>query len=156
MSDRKLAHQMKDNKGHGLFKFVLGSGTFKEAKFDDDAEKIVAFYRDHGYINAKVGQPDLRTLEDSKDGRTRYVELRVPVTEGRKYKIGNVTFDGNKVVDSKVLRPLFKLETGEIYDEKKIRKGFEKAKEVYGSGGYYEFTGYPDLKPRDMPAQTED
>ena len=35
-----------------------------------------------------------------------------------------------------------------------IRKGFEKAKEVYGGGGYMEFTGYPDLQPRDLPAMT--
>ena len=44
--------------------------------------------------------------------------------------------------------PLFKLAEGDVYSEKLIRKGFEKAKEVYGSGGYMEFTGYPDLQPR--------
>ncbi len=39
---------------------------------------------------------------------------------------------------------------GEYYSEKNIRKGLEKAREVYGTGGYFEFTGFPDLKPRDM------
>src|SRR6185436_6622153 len=97
MSDGKLNKHLKENKTHGMFKFILGSGTFKEAKFDDDAERVVAFYHDNGYINARVGQPELKTLEDAKDGKTRYVELRIPVSEGRKYKIGDVSFEGNKV-----------------------------------------------------------
>jgi outer membrane protein insertion porin family len=44
---------------------------------------------------------------------------------------------------------LFVFKEGEYYSEKRIRKGLEKAREIYGSGGYYEFTGYPDVKPRD-------
>ena len=45
---------------------------------------------------------------------------------------------------------MFKVEEGEIYSEKKIRKGLEAAREAYGTGGYWEFTGYPDLHPRDQ------
>jgi outer membrane protein insertion porin family len=148
VSDRKLARQMKENKGGGMFSFILGNGTYKADKFEEDADKIVAYYRDRGYVEARVGQPELKILEDSKDNKTRFVELRIPVTEGERYRIGKLEFEGNKVVDEKALRPLFKVKEGEIYSEKKIRKGFEKAKEVYGSGGYMEFTGYPDLAPR--------
>jgi outer membrane protein insertion porin family len=43
------------------------------------------------------------------------------------------------------------VQPGDIYSEKVIRKGLEKAREVYGTGGYYEFVAYPDLRPRDMP-----
>ena len=148
IKDRKLGRQMKDNKGRGMFSFILGSGAYKADKFEDDADKVVSYYRDRGYIEARVGQPDLKILEDSKDARTRWVELRIPITEGQRYRIGKLEFDGNKIVDAKALRPLFKVKEGEVYSEKKIRKGFEKAKEVYGSGGYMEFTGYPDLAPR--------
>ena len=41
---------------------------------------------------------------------------------------------------------MFKVEPGEFYSEKAIRKGLEKAREVYGAGGYFEFTGYPGLQ----------
>src|SRR6185295_3005382 len=34
-------------------------------------------------------------------------------------------------------------------------KGLEKAREVYGAGGYFEFTGYPDYKFRDQPNPAE-
>src|SRR5712691_3286115 len=44
---------------------------------------------------------------------------------------------------------------GEVYGEKRIRKGLEKAREVYGTGGYYEFTGFPDYKFHDDPNQSQ-
>jgi outer membrane protein insertion porin family len=151
VSDRKLAKRMKENKEPGFFSFIFRGGTYKEEKFGEDADKVLEYYRDRGYITAKVGQPELRVLEDSKDGDTRWVQVRVPVTEGKRYRVGNFTFEGNKVVKAEALRPLFKIKEGEIYSEKDIRKGLDKAREVYGTGGYYEFTAYPDLQPRDMP-----
>ena len=156
VSDRALGRKMKENKGRGWLSFITGGGTYKEAKFEEDADNIISYYRDKGYITARVGQPELKVLEDSEDGNTRWVEMRIPVTEGNRYKVGTFTFEGNKVVPSAVLRPLFKIKTGETYSEKKIRKGLDKARELYGAGGYYEFVGAPDLKPRDMPSADGD
>ena len=56
---------------------------------------------------------------------------------------------------SEFLKPLFKMVPGEYYGEKRIRKGLEKAREVYGTGGYFEFTGFPDYKFRDDPNPNE-
>jgi outer membrane protein insertion porin family len=98
----------------------------------------------------------MKTVEDSMDGKTRWIQLQIPITEGKKYKVGNFSFEGNKVVESNVLRPLFKLDEGETYSQKRIKKGLEKAQELYGSGGYFEFTAYPDLQPRDQPKNGED
>src|SRR5690606_25337143 len=136
-SDRKLRRRMKENKARGLFGFITGGGTYKEASFDDDAENVRALYRENGYITARVGQPEIRTLETSDDGKDRWVELRIPVTEGRRYRVGKFEFEGNTVVNDEVLADIFKLKPGEYYSEKKIRKGFEKAKELYGTGGYW-------------------
>jgi outer membrane protein insertion porin family len=156
VGDGSLRRRMKENKGGGFFSFILKGGTYKEEKFEDDAQNIIDYYRDRGYVRAQVGQPDLKTLEDSEDGQTRWVQLQVPITEGAKYKIGEFTFEGNKVAKSEALRPLFKLKSGDTYSQKDIKKGIEKVQEVYGSGGYYEFTAYPDLKPRDQPAEPAD
>ena len=152
VSDRSLSRKMKENKERGFFGFLGGGGSYREDKFAEDAEKVLEHYRDKGYITARVGQPELKIMEDSKDARTRWVQLRVPVTEGKRYRVGNFTFEGNTIVKGEALRPLFKLKTGDLYSEKHIRKGLEKAREVYGIGGYYEFVAYPDLQPRDMPA----
>ena len=151
VSDRALSRRMKENKGPGMFSFILGKGTFKEDKFGEDADKVIEYYRDRGYIAAQVGQPDLRVLEDDEDGKTRWVQLRVPVTEGDRYKIGEFSFEGNTVVKDEALKGLFKFEPGEYYSEKKVKKSLDKAREVYGAGGYYEFVAFPELKPRNLP-----
>ncbi len=150
VSDRALVRQLKNNKPHWWLSWISGRGTYNEAKFEEDADKIVEYYRNKGYIQARVGQPELKVLGDSEDKDTRWVQLRIPITEGERYRVGEFGFDGNTVVKAEGLRPLFKMKPGDWYSEKAIRKGLEKAREVYGSGGYFEFTGYPDLKPRDQ------
>ena len=145
--DGTLGRQMKSTKAKSWFSWITGKGIYQAAKFEEDAEKIVEYYRNEGYIAAKVGQPEIKVLEDSKDKETRWVQLDVPVDEGPRYRVGEFKFDGNKVVKTEFLEPLFKLKTGDWYTEKNIRKGLEKARELYGGGGYFEFTGYPDLDP---------
>ncbi len=147
VGDGTLGRQMKSTKAHSWLSWITGKGTYQEAKFEEDAEKIVEYYRNKGYIAARVGQPEIKMLEDSADKETRWVELDVPVDEGPRYRVGEFKFDGNKVIKTEFLEPLFKLKTGDWYTEKNIRKGLEKARELYGGGGYFEFTGYPDLEP---------
>jgi outer membrane protein insertion porin family len=147
---------MKGNKERIIWtRMFAGRSTYQENKFDEDAEKIVEYYRDRGYMTARVGAPELKLVRDSPDKKTRFVSLRIPVVEGNRYKVGEFGFDGNTVVKSDALRPMFKVEQGTFFSEKTIRKGLEKAREAYGAGGYYEFTGYPDYKFRDLPDNAE-
>jgi outer membrane protein insertion porin family len=154
VGDGTLTRKMKENKPRGLLGFITGGGTYKEAALEEDFARVVEHYRNKGYIMARVGQPEIKVLEDTADGETRWVQLRVPVTEGERYRVDEFTFEGNKVVNAEALRPLFKVKKGEYYSEKDIRKGMEKARELYGAGGYMEFTGYPDLRPEGMDPAT--
>ncbi|MBI3046671.1 MAG: outer membrane protein assembly factor BamA [Acidobacteria bacterium] len=155
-SDRTLVKKMKDNKARSripVWGWFSRGGTYKADKFEMDADLVQAYYRQEGYVRAQIGNPEIVTLEDSTDSKTRYIQLRIPVTEGPRYRVGEFSVDGNTVVKSEALRPLFELQKGEWYNEKKIRDGLIKAREVYGAGGYMEFTGFPDLKPSDEPEE---
>jgi outer membrane protein insertion porin family len=152
VSDGDLQGAMKQNKERWFLSWITGRGTYQENLFEEDAQRIVEHYREKGYIFAQVGAPELKYLGDSADGDTRWVELRVPVVEGERYRIGNFNFEGNTVVRSDALQTLFELKEGDWYSQKKIRKGFQKAQEVYGSAGYYEFTGYPEPVAREETA----
>ena len=149
VSDGALKKRMKETKEHWFLSWITGRGTYQETKFEEDADKVETYYREKGYVQARVGTPEIKTLEDSKDKETRWVQLRIPVTEGHRYRIGDVTFEGNNVVKTDFLQPLFRLKKGEYYSEKNVRKGFEKSREIYGSLGYYEFTGFPDMNFQD-------
>jgi outer membrane protein insertion porin family len=155
ISDGKLEKKMKENKPKGLLGFITGGGTYKEAMFEEDAAKVVEYYQNQGYPQARVGNPEVKTLEDSKDGKTRWVQLRIPVTEGKRYKFGELSFEGNKLVNSAGLRTLYKIEPGEWYSKKKINDGNKKAQEVYGSRGFMEWTPFEMRKYSDDPNNPE-
>jgi outer membrane protein insertion porin family len=143
--DGKLTGKMKENKPKSWLSFITGKGTYQEAKFAEDAEAVTAYYLEQGYIQARVGQPQIEVIRDSDDGKTRWIRLRVPVDEGPRYRIGKVTYEGNTMVTDEGFAQLFKLEPGDWYSHKKFMKGREKVQEIYGGGGYMEFNAYPDF-----------
>jgi len=155
VSDGRLRRKMKDNRAHWWLSFLSGRGVYQETKFEEDAERVMEYYRDRGYIRAQVGDPEIKVLGDSDDKKTRWIELRVPVNEGHRYQVNSFKVAGNTVVKADALTPLFKLEKGKYYNQKQVRKGFQKAQEIYGAGGYMEFTGYPDYKFSDEPNPAE-
>jgi outer membrane protein insertion porin family len=145
-SDGKLRGKMKTNKGGGFWIFP-GSSVYQEDKFEEDADMVVGFYRENGYLQINVGEPTLKPIRDSKDGTQRYMTLEIPITEGLRYKVNKFEFAGNDKVPGDVMRPLFKMKTGEYYNEKRIREGFQKIQEIYGAGGHFEMTPYPEFVP---------
>jgi outer membrane protein insertion porin family len=155
VSDGKLQRKLKENKPRGILSFITGTGTYKEAKFEEDAQQVVDYYHEEGYARARVGNPELKVLENSKDGKTRWVQLRIPITEGPRYRVGSFGVAGNTVFEAEPLRAQFKLKTGDWYNEKKVRDGLRKAQEAYGGNGYMEFTGFPDLRFSDDPQAIE-
>ena len=152
MSDRGLKRKMKGTSERSWLSFITKRGTYQPAKFEEDAERIEGHYRNKGYIFAQVGQPEVMYLEKSSDGKTQGVELRIHVSEGERYRVGDVTFDGNTVLRAEGLEALFNVKPGEFYSEEEVRDGILQAREVYGSFGYYEFSAYPDLQAREEAA----
>ena len=148
LSDGALEKRLKENKPRSLIMFFKGGGTFKADQYEADADRVLEYMRNQGYVRARVGQPELQTISEEDDGKERWVLLKIPVTEGPRYKIGEFDFDGNTVARSEALRPLFKVKEGEWFNEKALRDGLNKARELYGGVGYMEFTGTPDYKMR--------
>jgi outer membrane protein insertion porin family len=155
-NDGELAGAMKNNRARKWLPFPSRDAAYKEGAFEEDASRLVSFYRDRGYIAARVGQPSLRTIEDSPDGKKRWVALHVPVTEGVRHRVGAFTVEGATSVRPEYLLSLFKIRQGDVYNEKEIREGLSKARDLYGSLGRFEFTAYPDLIPRDPRADAID
>jgi outer membrane protein insertion porin family len=145
-ADRQLRGQLQQNKPAGMFAFLTGGGTYKVNQYEQDVAALMQYYRNRGYAKVSIGQPELRVLETEEDGETEWVQLRIPVTEGSRYRLGRLDFNGNTVVPSDFMRPLFELEGGEWYSEEELREGLTTAQEVYGSAGYMNFTGIPDLR----------
>ena len=152
VSDRSLKRQMKNTKERWFLSFISGRGTYKPLGYEQDADALVAHYLNNGYIDARVGQPELEYLDVSTDGESRAVRLRIPVSEGERYRVGTVDFDGEGTLRRERLEEIFsELRPGEYYSEQTVREAFGVAREVYGLRGYYEMTAFPELVPRAEP-----
>ena len=152
LSERELKGQMKQIKERWWLSWMTGRGTYKEALFEEDADRLVARYLEKGYIDARVGQAETVYLEETPDGTTRGMRLRIPVDEGQRFRIGDVRFDGNKVVNDFGMSQVFgALEPGEYYSQTEVIEAIEATRELYGSLGYTELTVFPDLQRRTSP-----
>jgi outer membrane protein insertion porin family len=154
VSDRVLRGQMKENKPKNWLSFITDSGTYHEAKYGEDADRVSEYYKNNGYAGVQVGLPKIEFIEDSKDGETRWIRLRVPVDEGQKYTVGKFEIAGDSTIKPEAIRALFKVQPGDQYSLKKIRKGIEKAREIYGRFGFWQWQPDPELLPRGIDPAT--
>ena len=94
-----------------------------------------------------VGEPELQGARATRTTRRRAGSscgFRSP--KGSATRSAASTSPATRSSRPTACKPLFKLKPGDYYSEKRIRKGFEKAQEIYGAGGYFEFTGFPGLQ----------
>lgn len=155
ISDGDLRKQLKVNKPRGFLAFIGGGGTYQEAKYAEDAQALTMYLRDKGYVYAQVGQPQLEVIEDSDDGKTRWVRIRIPVDERDRYRVSKFEIAGNETIRSEALMPFFnKVKVGDYFNFTPIGKAREKLAELYGSFGFMDFDMYPDLKPNNIDPET--
>ena len=149
--DLKGAMKKIKEKGFWNLSWLTGKNGYSEEKWTEDQGNIQDHYLNRGYVTATVGEPVL-TYTDGKAGFFRkkpikWITLTVPVTEGERYRVGKVEFAGMKVLREDVVRNLFKIKTGDVYNDKKIEKGYEKLRDIYGSLGYFQWTGTTKRTP---------
>ncbi len=155
VSDGDLRGQLKVNKPRGFLAFIGGGGTYQEAAYAEDAQALTMYLRNRGHVFAVVGQPQLEVLEDSDDGKTRWVRLRIPVDERDRYRVSKFAIDGNETFTSEALMTFYKkVKVGEYFDYNPIGKATEKLRELYGSFGFMDADAYPDLKANNVDPET--
>jgi len=159
-SDAKLKGVMKNIKEPGFFNlsWLGGKTTYTEQKWSGGGEKdergdhgrLEDYYLNHGYVTARVGQPKI-TYQDkpnaSKKKPEKWMNLAIPVSEGDQYKMGELKFEGLTVLKEPFVRSFFKMAPGSVYNDSRFKKAYEKLRDVYGSLGYFQWTGGTQRKP---------
>ena len=117
-------------------------GKLKADQLKLDAERIKEFYLEHGFLDAKVSPPYLRTNFSDYSA-----ELTYKVEEGNSYKIGAVALEIDPdIVNQKELKENFKLKSGKIFDVKNLRKDMTNIRKAVSDKGYAFAKIIPDVK----------
>ncbi len=133
-----LRNQMK-TKQKGWFSFFTKSGRIDNVKLDEDLDRVLDYYRDHGFlrVSATVGRAPV------EDGR---VDLVIKIKEGARYTVARVGFGKMKVFKASELVPALTLNGGDNYAISKMRKDIRTIRSYYGSRGYADAAVSPDIR----------
>jgi outer membrane protein insertion porin family len=155
LSDRALRASMKNLRPigipHSIILENLFARTFDASKLDEDTDRVRQAYRDKGYFKAQTSDPTTHvrdagglnpfTLRPSKGKR---IDILMPVDEGERYRLGGITFKGNKAItNTRALRAQFAQKDGEYFNATMFGKGMEQLRKAYGEQGYINFVGNP-------------
>ena len=110
--------------------FFILRGTVQRQKLEEDAERIVSFYNDNGYIQARVESTD--TQVDRGNAR---VTIKIVVVEGPQFKVGGVDITGNNVLPIEEIRRRVLFKPDDIYSRSKLRESVKAITDVYGTIG---------------------
>jgi outer membrane protein insertion porin family len=148
-SARKIRKQM-ETKEKWFLSWITGAGTYKEEALKNDVNRIADLYFNNGYINVKVGEPQVKLLPD-KSG----LEVTIGITEGEQYRTGSLDFKGDLLESKEVLAGKVKLEKGEVFSREVLRGDVVTLTDVYADKGYA-FTNVTPLSKIDSDKKTID
>ena len=129
---------------------LFDSGVFQESKLEDDKAAIIAYYTDHGFIDAKVDQV---TQEISKKDKKNSLILTVYVTEGDQWTYGGLTIQGNQIFSTKRLLELVTQKPGKTLSLQKLQADIGRIQDLYYENGYI-FNTFERKENRDTSART--
>ncbi|MGD0829587.1 MAG: outer membrane protein assembly factor BamA [Terracidiphilus sp.] len=125
--------------------------TFDASKLEEDTERVRQAFRDKGYYNAAIEEPKTHIRDEGglnwltfRPNKGKRIDILMPIEEGDRYRLGSITFTGNKAVkNEKALRSTFAVKDGEWFNATLIAKGLENLKKAYGQLGYINFGAIP-------------
>jgi len=129
----------------------LFAKTFDSTKLEEDSERVRQAYRDKGYYNAAVEEPKTQIRDQGglnwftfRPNKGKRIDILMPIEEGARYRLGAITFTGNKAVSNeKALRATFGIKDGDWFSATLISKGLDNLKKAYGQLGYINFGAIP-------------
>jgi outer membrane protein insertion porin family len=103
---------------------------FKSETYEEDKERVVAFYRSKGYQQASIVRDSIYYDET----RSRLF-IDVEVEEGQQYRVGDVTWEGNDLFGSEELGRQLKVKEGDVFQYSSPELAY-LAKSAYYERGY--------------------
>jgi outer membrane protein insertion porin family len=132
LKPRRLRKQMDTAVYHALYSWITGGGRFENDKFDEDLDKLRDYYKEQGYLDVDIPEEKV-TFDYPSKGR---LAITIRVNEGRHYKIGDITFSGNKLHPDSLLRVILRQKKGMIFRPSKLDKDVETLEDYYGRDGH--------------------
>ncbi len=138
----RLRKEMETSKWH-MFSWLTGGGRFKDDQFDEDLDKLRDYYKEQGYLDVEIAE-DKITFDYPTPSK---LVITIRVVEGRRYRIGEITFSGNKIHPEGLLRFVLRQKPGMVFRPSKLDKDVENLEDFYGRDGHLDTRVRLNRKP---------
>jgi outer membrane protein insertion porin family len=128
----KELRKVMETKERGFFApiaWITGAGKLNRDVLERDLEKVAAFYYNHGYIKAKVGEPKIDIKGD-------WIYITIPITEGPEYHVAKIDMTGDLLEDKDKLIALLKTPKEEVYSREVLQGDLTTLADFYADHGY--------------------
>lgn len=120
----------------GFFSWLTDSGQLKKDVLEQDAARITAFYHNNGYIDARVGEPQI----EQKD---KWLYITFNVSEGDRYRVGTIELSGDLIEDKNDLLGYVELSKEKYFSRKTLRDDMMRLTDRYAEKGF----AFAEAKP---------
>ncbi|KGO34686.1 MAG: outer membrane protein assembly factor BamA [Desulfoprunum sp.] len=136
--DDELADEIETSE-KGWFSWLTASGTLKMDEVKQDVGRIVAFYNNHGFLEARISEPTIRQEDE-------WLYLTFMVEEGPRFKVGTIDIAGDLITGKDDLLNLLSIRKEEFLSRQVMRDDILKITDYYAERGYAFATVRPDIK----------
>ncbi|HSL83826.1 MAG TPA: POTRA domain-containing protein [Thermoanaerobaculia bacterium] len=126
VSDQQLAELMATTPRRLL---TLGSGRLVHGTLQEDLENIRSYYALQGFRGFEVGTPDV-------EERGQDLNLTIPIEEGERRRVVEVTFEGVEALEERTLRREISLEAGGPFHPILLEDSLRIVRGLYEADGY--------------------
>src|SRR5688572_22308352 len=127
--DRRLRRLMQTKTGWILSRFT-GAGNLNRDVLRTDAERLTAWYYDHGYVTVRVDEPEVERREDG-------LLVRVKIEEGEQFRVSDVRMEGeNLPADQATLLAPLETKAGEVFSAGAVRDDVQALVTRLSDDGY--------------------
>ena len=117
----------------GMFSWFTGTGVLQEELLVRDSAALEAYYANRGFLDVAVAQPQVEFEEDG-------IVITFRVREGVRYRVGDVSFSGDLLVDQSQLFDMVRMddlaaEEG-YFDRSALQDDSKALTEFYSDYGY--------------------
>ena len=122
--------QIKNAMGTQERQYWILRGTVQRQRLDEDVDRILQLYNDHGYIQARVESHDVTV-----DREKARVTINIVVVEGSQHRVASVGFTGVTLMPESELRRQVKLKAGDVFSRSALRDSVKALEDLYSNIG---------------------
>ncbi len=117
--------------------WLTEAGLLKQQMLNQDVARLGSFYNNQGFLEVKIGDPK---VDQEGDG----LLITFTVDEGRRYRVGTVTFSGDLIEDKQFLRGFLSIQNEDFINRQILREDVLRITDHYSENGY----AFSDIRPR--------